>query len=136
MWVKRLALGAVVAVVGSFLLTFVGLESGGVAVVTTQRADGAARETHVWFAEIDGELWLEAGTPENGWFVDVQKNPRSTLALPSGAPARYIARPDASVEAQRAVREALHAKYRWRDTWVGLLIDESRSVAVRLDPSP
>jgi hypothetical protein len=35
------------------------------------------------------------------------------------------------------VRAALRAKYGWRDAWVGLLVDSSRSVAVRLrEPQP
>jgi hypothetical protein len=50
------------------------LESGGVAVVVTTTAEGEPRETHVWFAERDGALWIEAGAPGNGGYVDATKS--------------------------------------------------------------
>ena len=34
----------------------------------------------------------------------------------------------------RRIRRLLAEKYGWADTWIGLLTDTSRSVAVRLDP--
>ncbi len=86
----------------------------------------------MWFVEREGVLWLEAGTPENPWFVDVGRDPR--LGFQSdGRVGRFVAR--AVPEQSRAVRDALSAKYGLRDRWVGLFVDASRSVAVRLDPS-
>jgi len=134
--VKRtlIALGAAAALFVA--ITGLALESNGVAVVTTTRPDGSPRETHVWFAELDGVSWLEVGSPENPWFVDAQRSPHIQLALPGAAARPFDARPVPTAEAQQRVRAALHSKYGWRDTWVGLLVDASRSVAVRLEPAP
>ena len=130
----RLLLGFGAALALFAATTWLALESGGVAVVTTRARDGTPRETHVWFAEIGGELWLEAGAPENPWFVDVLTWPLLRIALPGEEPRELAAVPDREVSSQRRVRESLHAKYGWRDAWVGLLVDASRSVAVRLVP--
>jgi hypothetical protein len=127
-----LALGGL-AVASAVLLTWLALEASGVAIVTTRAADGSLRETRVWYVEDAGQLWLEAGAPENGWFRDVQADPRLRLQAP-GRSGRFAAEPDRSRPAQRRVRERLRAKYGWRDAWVGLLVDGSQSVAVRLRP--
>lgn len=110
------------------------LESGGVAIVETRAPDGNARRTHVWFAESGDELWLEAGTPENAWFVDAQRDPLLRLSA-AGRSGRYRAEPIAG-SAHARIRVLLREKYGWRDAWVGLLVDTSRSVAVRLQPAP
>ncbi|HEU4429325.1 MAG TPA: hypothetical protein VFT98_11270 [Myxococcota bacterium] len=132
----RRALIALAAAVAVFVaVTWLALEGSGVAVVTTTTPDGSPRETHVWFAELGGVLWLEAGLPENPWFTDAQRSPRIRLALPGAVATAFDAHPVPTAEAQQRVRAALHHKYGWRDTWVGLLVDASRSVAVRLDPA-
>jgi ABC-2 type transport system ATP-binding protein len=69
-----------VILLGFILLTGWALESGGVAVLETETADGTVRSTHIWYAEPDGELWVEAGTPENGWYLDIQKDPLKAKA--------------------------------------------------------
>ena len=52
--------------------------------------DGSIRATHVWFAESDGELWLEAGSPENPWFDDLGRDPRLELRA-EGHDGAYLA---------------------------------------------
>jgi len=91
--------------------------------------DGATRRTHVWFVERDGALWLEAGAPENGWFRDVSRDPRLRVTIDGAT--RHVRAEIAPAESA-AVRARLRTKYGWRDVWVGLLVDASRSVAVRL----
>lgn len=91
------------------------------------------RSTHVWYAEPDGEILLEAGTPENPWFQDIQVSP--VLGFRSEEhDARYSAHPVEDPSGQRRIRALLREKYGFRDLWVGLLVDTSRSVAVRLVP--
>lgn len=113
------------------LVTWWALESSGVAVIETRTRDGALRSTHVWFAETDGELWLEAGTPENPWFQDIRSDPvlSFSAARRSG---RYAAHPVSGPSGHEKIRSLLRRKYGVRDWWVGLLVDTSRSVAVRL----
>ena len=113
-------------------ITWAALEvGGGVAVVETRAPDGSTRSTHVWFVEDEGTLWLEAGTPDNGWYQDVLRDP--VLAFHSeGRAGRYRAEPSEDRERQRWLRERLAAKYGWRDRWVSLYVDQQRSIPVKL----
>jgi len=122
------------------LLAFVGvtgwaLESGGVAVVETRQLDGSTRSTHVWYGTNQGELWLEAGAPENSWFEDIQTSPRVVLRI-EGKPGVYLAEPIRNPSGHDQIRRLLREKYGLRDWWVALIFDTSRSVAVRLMPQP
>ena len=110
------------------------LESGGVGVVETLSPGGEVRSTHVWPVRIDGELWLEAGTPENGWYVDVQSSPEVELDY-QGMRARYRAVPVLGPAARERLRAAIRSAFGWRDRWVGIWVDSSTSIAVRLDPA-
>ena len=104
-------------------------------MLETTTADGSPRATHVWFVEPDGELWVEAGAPGNGWFVDVATQPELGFRSERRS-GRFVAVPVDTPDAQARVRGLLREKYGLRDRWVGLLVDSSRSVAVRLDPAP
>ena len=125
------ALGAASA--AFFALTWWALESGGVAIVETRRADGSARSTHVWYVEPEGEIWLEAGTPDNGWFVDVQRNAELRFVTDDRS-GRYLAASVADASGHQQIRDMIRAKYGLRDRWVDFVIDTSQSVAVRLIP--
>lgn len=113
------------------LVTWWALESSGVAVIETRTRDGALRSTHVWFAETEGELWLEAGTPENPWFQDIAFDPVLSFSAATRS-GRYAAHPISTASSHQKIRSLLRRKYGLRDRWVGLLVDTSRSVAVRL----
>ncbi len=113
--------------------TWWALESGGVAVIQTRAPDGTVRSTHVWYVEPRGELWLEAGTPDNPWFQDVQRDPLVMLDI-DGRTETYVAEPVYHPQAHSRIRSLLREKYGRRDRFVGLLVDTSRSVAVRLVP--
>ena len=130
---KRVAIGLALLALAFVAVTGVALESSGVAVVATEAPDGSTRETHVWWVEDEGALWLEAGTPENPWFEDVRARPELHLVA-EGATGRYRAVPVPGPEARSRLRSRLRARYGWRDVWVGWLFDVSRSVAVRLEP--
>jgi hypothetical protein len=109
------------------------LESEGVAIVETRAADGAIRSTHVWHVRRADQLWLEAGTPQNGWYLDIQRTPELTITI-DGVAGVYRAVPVHDRVAQREVRELLRAKYGWRDRTVGLFVDAAAAVPVRLIP--
>ena len=131
--VKPGLIAVVTVVVALGATTWWALESGGVAVIETQIPGGTIRSTHVWYTEPGGELWLEAGTPENAWFQDVLRNPALTLEA-NGRVSRYTAHRDDSPSAHSRIRSLIREKYGFRDRWVGLIVDTSRSVAVRLVP--
>ena len=107
--------------VGFLAITWLALESGGVGIVETTRADGTLRRTHVWPARIDGGLWLEAGTAGNGWYLDVQQEPLLWLDY-EGERTRYRAYPVRDPAAHDRLRASLREQFGWRDPgfgWVG-----------------
>jgi len=128
---KRALIAITTLAVAFVATTWWALESGGVAVVGTRSPTGVIRSTHVWYAEPSGELWLEAGTPENAWLQDIQQHPALTFTA-NGRSARYIARPVEDPSGHSRIRALMREKYAFRDQWVGLIADTSRSVAVRL----
>ena len=69
--VLLLALVVVVEVIAS--------ESGEVVVVTTVDADGNPAETRLWVVDHEGSAYLRAGSPQSGWFQQLQP-------APAGAP--------------------------------------------------
>ena len=128
----------VLLTVATLVVAFAGttwwaLESGGVAVVETWTPKSSVRSTHVWYTEPGEGLWLEAGTPENAWFQDIQENPALTFRA-DGRSARYVARPVDDPSGHTRIRSLIREKYGFRDRWVGLIVDTSRSVAVQLLP--
>ncbi len=135
-----IVLGSLIAFIA---LTWLALEVGGVAILETEGPDGSTRSTHVWFATPDpadalgeGELWVEAGTPGNGWYTDVQEWSSLTLTTTSGGEVsgRYRARSILGEGPHRKIRALLREKYGLRDWWIATLFDTSHSVAVRLTP--
>ncbi len=132
----RLALAGGAALILGFVgVTWLALEASEVAVLETRVPDGSVRRTHVWFVEPDGELWIEAGTPQNPWLTDVGRAPELRFAAEDRA-GRYRARVLEGREPAQRVRRLLREKYGWRDAWVGMMVDASRSIAVRLEPLP
>jgi hypothetical protein len=126
-----LGLVSILLALGSF--TWWALESSGIAIIETHAPDGSVRSTHVWFAEPGGEIWLEAGTPKNPWYTDIQRDP--VLSFSSGRRSQqFIARPIEDRDAHGKVRSLLREKYGLRDRWIALIFDTSRSIAVRLVP--
>lgn len=127
-------LTAVVALVATFgAVTWIALESGGVGVLRTSNADGSERATHVWYAEYDGSIWVEAATPERPFLVDLRRMPEATLSTGNDS-FRIRAEIVDAPAAHERIRTQLRAKYGWRDRWVAMLQDTSRSVAVSLRP--
>lgn len=126
---------AIGSLLGFVILTWLALEAGGVAIVETEAADGSTRSTHVWFAMPDEEIWIEAGTPENGWYVDIQNRAALTLSTDEAKlSGDYLAEPLPGDASHQRIRALLREKYGLRDWWIALLFDTSHSVAVRLTP--
>lgn len=124
-----LGLCCLILVVGS--TTWWALESHEVATIQTRQADGRIRSTHVWWVTQNAELWLEAGSPSNGWFVDISGNPHIVIER-GGIPNEFVAAPVADEMHHEWIRRAIREKYGFRDWWVNLLVDTSESIAVRL----
>lgn len=132
----KVALFSLVAVLACLAMaTWWALESDGVAILETQGRDGSHRSVHVWFAEHDGEIWLEAGTPERSWYLDVLHDPHVSFSATRHS-GRFFAQRIEDPGAHDEIRSLLRKKYGVRDWWIALLFDTSRSIAVRLLPMP
>lgn len=116
-----------------FSITWWALEVSDVAVIETKQAEGHIRTTHVWWVKPAGQFWLEAGSPSNGWFVDIGENPLATIRW-NGEEAEYVALPIRNDHHHQWIRSAIRHKYGFRDWWVDLFVDTSRSIAVILVP--
>jgi hypothetical protein len=118
------------------LITWWALETDGVAIIETEMQSGSARETHIWFVESGDELWIEAGTPGNAWYHDIQERPTVAFLAPDADETiAYHAIPIQSAEAHDQVRSRLRAKYGLRDWWISQIFDTTGSIAVRLEPA-
>ncbi len=135
MRVRNVVLAAVLLAVAFGATTVVALEGKDVAVLHTRDDAGGARRTRVWVAEHDGALWVEAATPERGFYTDLLQRPEIDVEH-GGRAQRMIARAEPGDAGHQQIRTMLRDKYGWADCWVALLQDTSRSVAVRLDPAP
>lgn len=128
---RKAALGFCCLLLLFVAVTWWALESSDVAVIETRRADRQVRTTHVWWFLADGRLWLEAGSPSNGWYVDVSDNPHIVVKR-DGASSEFVAVPIPDPVHHEWVRSSIREKYGFRDWWVNLLVDTSDSVAVRM----
>lgn len=124
---------AVVVALAFGATTWVALEGNEVAVLQTRARDGGVRRTRVWVVDHAGLVWIESPTPERPWYRDVLADPHVRLERASQS-LHYRAQPVAGPDGHRQIRSLLADKYGWADTWVGLLQDTSRSIAVRLLP--
>ncbi len=130
----KLAIRALVALIIAYgALIAWALESGDVAIIETRTSAGDERQTHIWYVSDEDGLWLEAGTPENGWYVDILADPDVILEI-DGVASPYLVRPVYADEAQRRVRRGLAEKYGARDRIVGVFVDSTRSIAVHAVP--
>lgn len=130
---KRLAFGVCGLLLAFGAVTLVALEASDVAVLVTPRPGGGVRETHVWWADDGGALLVEAATPERAWLAEAAGE---IDVVRAGRRERFRVERSPEPGAHDRLRALLRAKYGWRDAWVGLLQDTSRSVAVRLTPQP
>ena len=110
---RRALLAALALLLAFGATTWWALEWSGVARLET-RAGGATRTTHVWYVERHGELWLEAGTPENAWYRDVLAEPELTLEI-EGRRRRVAAEPEAGEEAHFRIRSWMRERYGLRE---------------------
>jgi len=131
--VKRLALGLLLLLLAFGGITLFALEASHVAVLVTPRPAGGMRETHVWWADDDGALLVEAATPERAWLAEAEAAGEIDVVR-EGRRERFRVERIEAPGAHDRLRALLRAKYGWRDAWVDLLQDTSHSVAVRLTP--
>ncbi len=119
----------VAVVLAHFAFIEIGRE---VVTLRTENADGSWRETRLWVADYDGDVWLHSAGA--AWERRFEGNPVVELVR-HGEVARYRAEPDRSAHAD--IDAALRAKYGVADRWVRFLAPCDGSVLpVRLHRLP
>jgi hypothetical protein len=110
--------GVVAIILGSILafgaITWWTLESSGVAVLRTQRADASPRETRIWYVDHDGTIWVEAATAARGFLLDIRRTPEVTLSRGRESSASHAEVLDLPSGHER-IRALLRDKYGFRD---------------------
>jgi hypothetical protein len=127
----RLIGGVVAIAVALFVVQIVASESGEVVRVTTVDGSGGQHETHLWVVDHDGHAWLRSGSPTSGWYGRLKETPTLDLER-NGERREYTIVVDPSQIA--TINALMHEKYGWADSYVGVFIDHSKSIAIRLDP--
>jgi hypothetical protein len=113
--------------------TLVALEGSEVAVLHTALGSEQPRETRIWVVDFGGTPWIEAANPEREFYRDILADPKVELAR---AGKRYVYRAVAVIDSSGhdMIRAMLREKYGWADRWIAVLVDTSRSIAIRLEP--
>jgi hypothetical protein len=115
----------------AFAAQMIAAEQGEVVVVTTHDAAGGAEETRLWVVDADGQAWLRAGTPRAGWYQRLIASPDVEVVRgPTTIKARAVPVPDA----RDRVNALMQEKYGTADSVIGMMVDRSGAIAIRLDP--
>ncbi|NKC00339.1 MAG: hypothetical protein GKR90_17885 [Pseudomonadales bacterium] len=129
----RLAIGLSLVVVTLVAVTYTALELSEVAIATTYDQSGKPRETHIWYVEKDGELLLEAGNPVNPWVVELRQGSTLSLAINDQTKA-YTFKLHDGQQNHQLIRSLMREKYGWRDAWVVMISDVSKSAMLKVSP--
>lgn len=130
--IKRLVLAAVLVAVAVFGLQVVASESGEVVILRTFD-DGGAHETRLWIVDEAGTSWLRAGQPGASWYQRIRQEPRVEVER-GGEVRTYQAFPIENGPPVDHVNALMLRKYGWADQYIGMMVDRSAAVAIRLDP--
>jgi hypothetical protein len=114
--------------------SFIAGERMEVVVLRTQDAKGIAHDTKLWIVEREGRPWVRGARPNLGWLERIRHNPRVEVVR-DGAVLPFQAVIIDSADAERAIDDAMNAKYGWIERWYELIVPHD-PVVVRLDPAP
>lgn len=125
------ALAAVVVAFAS--LTLLALEGWEVVVLHTRTAAGDWRTTRVWVADDQDAPLIEVAEPARAFYQDLLQVPEVRLWR-NGVLRPYRVEVLPQPAGHRLIRAKLRQKYGWADVWIGLLVDTTHSLAIRLMP--
>jgi hypothetical protein len=114
-------------------VTLYALESNEVVVLRTFDSAGGVHEARVWIVDDLGYSWIEAASPTKLFYRRLLDNPDIEVVR-DGRTHRHRAVPVTTPRAHARLRELLAEKYGLADRWVGLFVDSSASIAVRVEP--
>ena len=114
-------------------ITLIALEGDEVVLLRATSPDGGVHEARVWIVEDAGTPWIEVADADKSFYRAMMAR-RSVEIVRRGEARSYRPVPVRSDEAHARLRGLLRAKYGWADRWIGVLVDTSDSIPVRLDP--
>jgi hypothetical protein len=124
-----------IALSGLFLIalgTWIAGEQTEVAVLRTFDDAGAAYETKMWIADVDGRPYVRIGRAGRSWGERLKTHPDVELVRQGATiPCSAAVVTDGAIH--HAVDEAFAVKYGWVDWWYGVVLRRD-PVPVRLDP--
>jgi hypothetical protein len=85
----------------------------------------------VWIAEEGGYYWVEAADTKRQFYQDIVLHPQVRVVR-ENRKLDCLAAPMSGPDGHTRIRALLAKKYGWADAWVGLLVDTSNSIAIRL----
>ncbi len=97
------------------------------------RKSGKAFDVTIWFAEIDGSLWIGSLDEARGWVRNLRSSGRARVDFGLGPIEVAAERADAA-EDHRRYREAVAAKYPVLSRLVGLFVRGKKRAVFRLRP--
>lgn len=111
---------------------FAASEYGGEVVqLTTTDPEGVDHHTSLWIVEDQGRQWLRVGDMDSAWYQRLRANPEVRLKR-AGQEGTYRAFPD-PLHTER-VNMLMARDYGLADKLIALMRDDSKSIAVRLEP--
>ncbi|TDI92483.1 MAG: hypothetical protein E2O75_03195 [Chloroflexi bacterium] len=131
--IRALCIAVAVLAVGFAATTYVALELTEVATVETASSDRSEpRQTRVWYVQHGDALYLEAGHPDNPWVRDLEHMRRLALSG-EDIGGEYLFQQSSSAADHERIRKMMRGKYGWRDWWIGVVFDTSRSRLIKLE---
>jgi hypothetical protein len=124
---------AFAAALAAAAVTLYALESNEVVVLRTFDDAGGIHEARVWIADDLGYSWIEAAGPQKLFYERLLEEP-DVEVVRDGRVYRHRAVPVTTAAAHDRLRGLLADKYGWADRWIGMFVDTSASIAVRLEP--
>ena len=131
----RLSILAVGIAVAAVVFTSMFFDEGEVVTLVTKNVDGAAFDTQLWIVQLDGHLYLRAGSSHARWLARLRENPLVTLKRgDEKLPFKAIPQDDPAT--LNAVNALMAEKYGYADRTLAYIVDRKHSVAILLEPRP
>jgi hypothetical protein len=121
----------VLGLIGAGVIALASEYGGEVVDLTTTDAEGVDHHTSLWIVEDQGSQWLRAGSIDSAWYVRLRDNPEVRLHR-GGQDGTYRAFP--APQHTDRINLLMARDYGYADQLVGLFRDDTKSMAVRLDP--
>ena len=129
----RALLLAVGLAVGAIVLASSSVDEGEVVTLISTDSAGAAFETQLWIVDVDGSLYLRAGSPHSRWLARLRAQPHVTLVR-GGVRVEASALPQTDPKILSLVNERMAEKYGYADRLWAHLVDRDHSVPILLEP--